>query len=138
MENNYISKLENEGLTYLQKLKNGQFPFLDENKLWQNIKIFKQNLLSLLLIGVPLLSNSEIDNIVRETLELSKTKDERFSYFKFFVNQFLRTNRGRKAVLDATESTKRRFPEEELYQKTTKCLFPLMMCANTLILALSL
>lgn len=138
IENNYISKLENEGLTYLQKLKNGQFPFSSENKILHNIVIFKQNILSSLLLGIPLLSDSEIDNIFRETLELSKTRDDRFSFFEFFTNQFLRTNRGRKAVLDATESTKKRFPKKELYQKTTKYLFPLMMCVNTFVFAYSL
>lgn len=138
IENQYISKVEREGLGYLNKLKNGDFPYSGESKLRQNIKLFEQNFITTLLTGKSTLSKQEIDCIVSQSQELSKTKDERLSFFEFFANQFLRTIRGRKAVLDAIESTKKRFPEKELYQKTTKCLFPLMMCANTLIMAYSL
>ena len=118
-------------LIYLNKLKNEQFPYRDENKLRENIKLFEQNLIYTLLTGQSLFSESKIDYIFKETLELSKERDERLSFFEFFANQFLRTSRGRKAVLDATESTKNKFSEEVLYQKTTKYLFPLMMCCMT-------
>ena len=97
----------------------------------ENIKLFEQNLIYTLLTGQSLFSESKIDYIFKETLELSKERDERLSFFEFFANQFLRTSRGRKAVLDATESTKNKFSEEILYQKTTKYLFPLMMCCMT-------
>lgn len=138
IENKYISKIESDGLNYLNKLKNEQFPFSDKNKLRENIKLFEQNLIYTLLTGQSMLSESKIEYIVKQTLELSNEKDERLGFFEFFVNQFLRTNRGRKAVLDATESTKNKFPEAVLYQKTTKYLFPLMMCCNTLIISYSL
>lgn len=138
IENQYISKVECEGLRYLDKLRNGDFPYSGESKLQQNIKLFERNLMTTLLTGKSTLSEQEIDCIVSQSQELSKTKDERLSFFEFFANQFLRTIRGREAVLDAIESTKKRFPEKELYQRTTKCLFPLMMCANTLIMAYSL
>lgn len=138
IENQYISKVECEGLGYLNKLRNGDFPYSGESKLRQNIKLFEQNLITTLLTGKSTLSEQENDCIVSQSQELSKTKDERLSFFEFFANQFLRTIRGRKAVLDAIESTKKRFPEKELYQRTTKCLFPLIMCANTLIMAYSL
>ena len=88
IENNYISKLENEGLTYLQKLQNGQFPFSSENKILHNIVIFKQNLLSSLLLGIPLLSDSEIDNIFRETLELSKQEMIGLAFLNFLPTNF--------------------------------------------------
>ena len=138
IENKYISKIESDGLNYLNKLKNEQFPFSDENKLLENIKLFQQNLIYTLLTGQSMLSESKTDYLVKQTLELSKEKDERLSFFEFFANQFLRTNRGRKSVLDATESTKNKFPEVMLYQKTTPYLFPLMMCCNTLIISYSL
>lgn len=92
IEKQYIFKVECEGLSYLNKLRNGDFPYFVESKLQQNIKLFEQNLITTLLTGKSMLFEQEIDYIVNQSHELSKTKDERLSFFVFFCKSIFKNN----------------------------------------------
>lgn len=133
LEVEYFSKIEKNGIAYLNKLNEGQFPFADENKLKDTCSSVSQDIANLALNDKSTLHGYEVENLFREILGLSSKKDDRFDFFEFFSNQFLRTSRGRAAVLDAIESTKERFPTAERFKDTTNCIFPMMTFINTFI-----
>lgn len=135
IEKNYFSVIEGQGNRILNELYNERFPFNEIAIKHQIFQLMHINLIFALL-GEPLFTEKECLSFALKAFEHIDDKDERFEFFEFFSAQFLRTWRGRDAVLNAAEEASKKFPNS-YFGGTSEALFPLMLAINTFIFATS-
>lgn len=136
LETTFFDEIEKLGIPILNGLYREEFPF-DAPSIPDQIVQFLQIALVLRIYGTPLLTEEELKKMSEMAMDHLQDADPRFDFFQFFSAQFFRTWFGRRCIENATEKTRREFPDS-LIAGTSKALFPILTVINTFIMATQL
>ena len=134
IENNFICPIENNGIRFLEKLYKGEFPFEGPTELEKILDLLKFNMLNTLFSNESLFPDIEIQKSLNLGLLIYNCEDLRYDFFEFIAAQMFRTWRSKETILNSIKQTVEKF-EDSCFNNTTMAIFPLMMIANTQLLA---
>ena len=129
IEKDIISKIEDLGVVFLQKIKEGKFPFDPSLEISAYINYLKWKLIYKIFYG----SKNELDK--NEPLNaIENYKDERFDFFYFLSNQFFRTIYAKEIFLDVLGVNDKEKADAEC-KNCSEQIFPLLMFLFTFFFA---